>query len=49
MNAIIISSALLANSVYGWGMNGHMFAAKMAQDRLEEYYPDSFDAALTSL
>ena len=48
MNSIIISSSLLAFA-HGWGMNGHMFAAKMAQDRLEEYYPDSLDAALTSL
>ena len=49
MNKYIIASASLAGGAYGWGINGHMFAAKMAQDQLEDLAPDAFEAAQESL
>jgi hypothetical protein len=44
-----IAFASFTTTVSAWGMNGHMFAANMAQNILLEKAPSTMDKALTAL
>jgi hypothetical protein len=44
-----IAFASFTTTVSAWGMNGHMFAANMAQNILLENAPSTMDKALTTL
>ena len=49
LSQTIIAFASVIATVSAWGMNGHMFAANIAQDILLENSPSTMEKALTTL